>query len=163
ALKARGDCRFVAIPVAPSRMFRHSCVYLRSGAAIKSPADLKGKRIGATSYNSTAIVFMRGMLQHDYGVAPSDLQWFIGRLNDAPELNASVERLIALNLPKDVEIQSIPDDDTLEGLLAAGKLDAIFSIYIPSMFQDGSPAIARLFPNFKEVEQEYYRRTRIFP
>jgi 4,5-dihydroxyphthalate decarboxylase len=73
-LKARGDCRFVAIPVALSRMFRHSCIYLRSGAAIKSPGDLKGKRVGATSYSSTAIVFMRGMLQHDYGVAPSDLQ-----------------------------------------------------------------------------------------
>jgi hypothetical protein len=66
-------------------------------------------------------------------------------LNDAPELNVSVERLISLNLPKDVEIQSIPDYDTTKGLLAAGKLDAIFSIYIPSMFQDGSPAIARLF------------------
>ena len=163
ALKARGDCRFVAIPVASSRMFRHSCIYLRSGAGIKTPGDLKGKRVGATSYSSTAIVFMRGMLQHDYGVAPSDLQWFIGGLNDAPELNTSVEQIIALNLPKNIELQSILDDDTLEGLLAAGKLDAIFSIYIPAMFQNGSPGIARLFPNFREVEQDYYRRTHIFP
>jgi 4,5-dihydroxyphthalate decarboxylase len=163
ALKARGDCRFAAIPAAPSRMFRHSCIYLRSEAAIKTPVNLKGKRVGATSYSSTAIVFMRGMLQHDYGVAPSDLRWFIGRLNDAPELNTSVEPLIALNLPKDIELQSIRDDDTLEGLLAAGKLDAIFSINIPAMFQNGLPGIARLFPDFREVEQDYYRRTRIFP
>src|SRR5690349_5786687 len=111
ALKARGDCRFVAIPVAPSRMFRHSCIYLRSGAGIKTPADLKGKRVGATSYSSTAIVFMRGVLQHDYGIAPSDLQWFIGGLNGAPELDTSVEQLIALNLPKSIELQSIPDGD----------------------------------------------------
>jgi 4,5-dihydroxyphthalate decarboxylase len=163
ALKARGDCRFVAIPVAPSRMFRHSCIYLRPGAGIKTPGDLKGKRVGASSYSSTAIVFMRGMLQHDYGVAPSDLQWFIGGSNDAPEMNTSVEQLIALNLPKSIELQSIHDGDTLEGLLTGGKLDAIFSIYIPTMFQNGSPAIARLFPNFREVEQDYYRRTGIFP
>jgi 4,5-dihydroxyphthalate decarboxylase len=163
ALKARGDCRFVAIPVAPSRMFRHSCIYLRPGAGIKTPGDLKGKRVGATSYSSTAIVFMRGMLQHDYGVDPSDLRWFIGPLNGAPELDTSVEQLIALNLSKDIELQPIPDDATLEGLLAAGKLDALFSIYIPAMFQNGSPDIARLFPNFREAEQDYYRRTGIFP
>jgi len=162
ALKARGDCRFVAIPVAPSRMFRHSCIYVRSGA-IKTPSDLRGKRVGATSYSSTGIVFMRGMLQHDYGVAASDLQWFMGRLNGAPEPNMSVEQLIAASLPKDIELQSILDDNTLEGLLAAGELDAIFSIFIPAIFQSGSPAIARLFPNFREVEQDYYRRTRIFP
>src|SRR5215470_17058591 len=110
ALKARGDCRFVAIPVAPSRMFRHSCIYLRQGTGIKTPSDLKGKRVGATSYSSTAIVFIRGMLQHDYGVAPSDLRWFIGTSNGAPEPDTSVEQLIALNLPKDIEVQSIPDD-----------------------------------------------------
>jgi 4,5-dihydroxyphthalate decarboxylase len=150
ALKARGDCRFVAIPAAPSRMFRHSCIYLRPEAGIKTPGDLKGKRVGATSYSSTAIVFMRGMLQHDYGVAPSDLQWFMGGLNDASELNTSVEQLIALDLPKNIELHSILGGDTLEGLLAA-------------MFQNGSPAIARLFPNFREVEQDYYRRTGIFP
>jgi 4,5-dihydroxyphthalate decarboxylase len=163
ALKARGDCRFVAIPVAPSRMFRHSCIYLRPEAGIKTPGDLKGKRVGATTYSSTAIVFIRGMLQHDYGVEASDLQWFIGPLNGAPELDTSVEQLISLNLPKDIKLQSIPDDATLEGLLTAGKLDAIFSIYIPTMFQNGSPGIARLFPNFREVEQDYYRRTGIFP
>src|SRR3954452_9715207 len=115
ALKARGDCRFVAIPVTPSRMFRHSCIYVRPEASINSPGDLKGKRVGVTSYSSTAIVFMRGMLQHDYGVAASDLQWFIGGLNDAPEMNTSVEQLIALNLPKGIELQSIHDGDTLEG------------------------------------------------
>jgi 4,5-dihydroxyphthalate decarboxylase len=163
ALKAHGDCRFVAIPVAPSRMFRHSCIYVRSGAAVRSPGDLKGKRIGATSYSSTAIVFMRAVLQHDYGVAPSDLEWFIGRLNGTPEPCMSVERLIATNLPKEIKLQSIRDDDTLEVMLAAGKLDAIFSIYIPAMFQNASRAITRLFPNFREVEQDYYRRTRIFP
>jgi 4,5-dihydroxyphthalate decarboxylase len=144
-------------------MFRHSCIYVRTGAGIKNPIDLKGKRIGATSYSSTAIVFMRGMLQHDYGVAPSDVHWFIGRLNASAELNTSVEQPIALYLPADIKLNAIPDKKTLEGMFEAGELDAIFSIYIPSMFHDGSPCMTRLFPNFREVEQSYYRRTRIFP
>src|SRR5581483_1466335 len=65
ALKARGDCPFVAIPVALSRIFRHSCIYVRSDAGIRTPADLKGKRIGTSQWSSTGLVFMRGMLQHD--------------------------------------------------------------------------------------------------
>src|SRR5262249_15157562 len=120
ALKARGDCRFVAIPVATSRMFRHSCIYVRPEAAINNPSDLKGKRVGAPSYSATGIVFMRGMLQHDYGVTPSDLRWFIGRLNDASELKMSFEQLIAANLPKEIDLQPIRDDGTLEDLLVAG-------------------------------------------
>lgn len=163
ALKARGDCRFVAIPVAPSRMFRHSCIYVRPEAAIKTPGDLKGKRVGTTSYSASGIVFMRGMLQHDYGVVPSDLRWFIGRLNDTPEPNMAFEQLIAASLPKDIDLQPIRDDETLEGLLIAGKLDVIFSIFMPAIFQNGSTAIARLFPKFREAEQAYYKRTRIFP
>jgi len=162
-LKGRGDCPFVAIPVTPSKMFRHSCLYIRTGAGINGASDLKGKRVGATSYSSTAIVFTRGMLQHDYGVAPSEMDWFIGRLNTCPELNTSAEQPTALNLPKDIRLTSIPDHKTLEGLFEAGELDAIFSIWIPSMFRNGSPGMARLFPDFKTVEQDYYRRTGIFP
>src|SRR5437016_11107344 len=75
-LKARGDCPFVAVPVALSKIFRHSCIYLRAGAGISTPADLRGKRVGTTQYGSTAVVFMKGLLQHEYGVAPEELRWF---------------------------------------------------------------------------------------
>jgi 4,5-dihydroxyphthalate decarboxylase len=158
ALKGRGDCPFVAIPVALSKIFRHSCIYVRTDAGIKTPADLKGKRVGTTQYSATALVFLRGMLQHDYGVAPEDLHWFMGGLN------APTERpLIPLNLPKGVRLDFLEGGATLESMLAAGELDALMSIYIPKLFLDGSPRIARLFPNFKQVEQDYYRRTGIFP
>jgi 4,5-dihydroxyphthalate decarboxylase len=69
ALKGRGECPFVAVPVALSKIFRHSCIYVRSGAGINTP-DLKGKRVGISQWSSTGLVFMRGMLQHDYGVQP---------------------------------------------------------------------------------------------
>ena len=158
ALKGRGQCPFVAVPVALSKIFRHSCIYVRTDAGIEAPADLKGKRVGTSQYSATALVFMRGMLQHDYGVAPSDLHWFMGGLNTFTE-----PPLIALNLPKNVRLDFLKPGETLEGLFEAGELDALLSIYIPSLFLKGSPRIARLFPNFKQVEQDYYSRTQIFP
>jgi 4,5-dihydroxyphthalate decarboxylase len=158
ALKGRGNCAFVAIPVALSKIFRHSCIYVRTDAGIRTPADLKGKRVGTTQYSATALVFLRGMLQHDFGVLPSDLHWFMGGLNTSTE-----QPLIPLNLPKDVRLDFLPPGATLEGLFEAGELDALLSIYIPSLFLKGSARIARLFPSFKEVEQDYYRRTGIFP
>jgi 4,5-dihydroxyphthalate decarboxylase len=158
ALKGRGQCPFVAVPVALSKFFRHSCIYVRTDAGIAAPADLKGKRVGTSQYGSTALVFMRGMLQHDYGVAPSDLHWFMGALNAAAE-----QPLVPLSLPKNIQLDMLRPGQTLEGMFAAGELDALLSIYLPSLFLEGSPRIARLFPSFKQVEQDYYRRTRIFP
>src|SRR5262249_56458553 len=81
--KGKGDCPFVGIPVALSKIFRHDCIYVRPGANIHTPQDLKGKRVGTTQYGSTGLVFMKGMLAHDYGVAAQDIHWFIGGL-DAP-------------------------------------------------------------------------------
>jgi 4,5-dihydroxyphthalate decarboxylase len=158
ALKGRGDCPFVAVPVALSKIFRHSCIYVRSGAGIKTPADLRGKRVGTSQWSSTGLVFMRGMLQHDYGVTAQDMHWFMGGLNSFVE-----PPLIPLNLPQEIRLDFLKDGQTLEQMFAAGGLDALLSLYIPKLFLQGSPAIARLFPNYKEIEQEYHRRTRIFP
>jgi 4,5-dihydroxyphthalate decarboxylase len=158
ALKGRGECPFVAMPVALSKIFRHSCIYVRSDAGIKTPADLKGKRVGTSQWSSTGLVFMRGMLQHDYGVTSQDMHWFMGGLNTFVE-----PPLIPLNLPEAIKLDFLRDGQTLEQMFAAGELDALLSLYIPKLFLEGSSAIARLFPSFKEIEQDYYRRTRIFP
>jgi 4,5-dihydroxyphthalate decarboxylase len=158
ALKGRGACPFVAVPVALSKIFRHSCIYVRSDAGIKTPADLKGKRVGTSQWSSTGLVFMRGMLQHDYGVQAQDMHWFMGGLNTFVE-----PPLIPLNLPDDIKLDFLAGGQTLEKMFAAGELDALLSLYIPKLFLDGSPSIVRLFPNYREVEQDYYRRTGIFP
>jgi 4,5-dihydroxyphthalate decarboxylase len=158
ALKGRGACPFVAVPVALSKIFRHSCIYVRTGAGIRTPADLTGKRVGTSQWSSTGLVFMRGMLQHDYGVRAQDMHWFMGGLNGFVE-----PPLIPLNLPSDIKLDFLSGGATLEGMFAAGELDALLSLYIPKRFLEGSPSIARLFPNYKEVEQDYYRRTGIFP
>ncbi|MFQ6025960.1 MAG: PhnD/SsuA/transferrin family substrate-binding protein [Dehalococcoidia bacterium] len=158
SLKARNECPFVAIPVMLSKLFRHNCIYVRTDAGINQPADLRGKRIGVTQYSSTAVVFMKGMLQHEYGVLPEEMSWFMGG-QDTP----APAPLIPLDLPEEISLSFLPEGQTLEGMLEAGELDALFAVYLPKAFLNGSPQIARLFSNFKEVEQDYYRRTRIFP
>ncbi len=158
ALVARGASPFVAIPVPISRLFRHSCIYVRTGSGIETPQDLKGKRAGTTQYGATAVVMMKGMLQDEYGVAPRDLRWTMGGLTKAVE-----KPLIPLNLPTDISLEFAGPGQTLEGMFEAGELDALFSIYIPRLFLSGSGCIGRLFPDFKTVEQDYFRRTGIFP
>ena len=157
-LKARGECPFIAIPVMLSKIFRHDCIYVRPDAGIGEPADLRGKRVGLPQYSSTAGVFIKGLIQHEYGVGPTEISWFMGG-QDAP----APAPLVPLDLPDNIHLEFIPEDKTLEGMLAAGELDALFATYIPNLFLNGSPKIARLFPNFKEVEQDYYRRAGIFP
>jgi 4,5-dihydroxyphthalate decarboxylase len=156
---AKGDERFTGIPVALSKIFRHSCFYVRTGAGIQRPEDLKGKRVGSINYTSTGVIFMRGLLQHEYGVRPQEMQWVTG------QLNPSTERVppATVALPEGVAVQPVAEGQTLEGMLERGELDALLSLYIPAMFEQGSPRVARLFPDYKRVEQDYYRRTGIFP
>jgi 4,5-dihydroxyphthalate decarboxylase len=158
ALLSRGDCPFQAIPVALSKIFRHSCVYVRAGSGIERPEDLKDKRVGTTQYGSTAVTYLRGMLSDEFGLAAHDMSWVVGGLEKPTE-----QPLIPLQLPPEVEIEFLPASETLLSRMEAGRLDALLSIYIPRPFLAGSPAIKRLWPNYKEVEQDYYRRTGIFP
>ena len=158
ALKSRGNCPFIGIPVPVSRFFRHSCIYVRTDSGIKEPQDLKGKRVGTTQYGSTAATYIKGMLQDDYGVHASNMDWFMGGLTTPTQ-----PPLIPLDLPPSIQIEFLPEGQTLEQMLMNGELDALFSIYLPEIFLQGSPHIKRLFPDFKVVEQDYYLRTGIFP
>jgi 4,5-dihydroxyphthalate decarboxylase len=158
ALIGRGECPFVAIPVAVSKFFRHGCIYVRKGAGIRTPADLKGKRVGTTQYSSTAVTYMRGMLQDEYGVEARDMHWFMGGLTKPTETP-----LIPLDLPQEIRLDFVPEGDTLERMMIEGRLDALLSIYIPKLFEEGWEGIDRLFPDFKAAEKDYYARTGIFP
>jgi len=157
-LKARGNCPYVAVPVALSKIFRHSCIYVRRGSGITKPADLRGKRVGTSQWSSTGLCFMRGFLQHDFGILAQDMHWFMGGLNTFVE-----PPLIPLNLPKEIKLDFLDRGQTLEAMLDAGELDALLSLYIPNSFLKGAVHITRLFTNFKEFETDYYRRTRILP
>lgn len=157
-MSGRGESPFIAIPVFPSRMFRHSCIYVNTKAGIQSAADLAGKRIGSPNYQMTAAVWARAMLHHDHGVLPESVEGHWGG-QEAPGGSAR----IALDLPAGFSVSPIADDKTLSGMLEAGELDALITPNFPSPFLAGSPNVARLFPEFRSIEEDYYRRTRIFP
>ena len=156
ALKARGDVPFAGIPVMLSKMFRHSCIYVRSGAAIRTPADLKGKRAGTAQFTSTGVVFMKGMLEHDHGVSQRDMDWWVGGLH------APIPAAPLPSLPG-VRIADVPAGQTLEDMFKAGEIDVLFSNHFPALWEQGWPGIARLFPDYKKAEQDYFGRTGIFP
>jgi len=156
--KSRGDDSFIAIPIFTSRMFRHSFIFFNTNKGISKPVDLKGKIIGVPEYQMTAALWIRGMLQHEYGVYPKDVKWRSGG-----EENPGREEKIKLQLPYEIDYQAIPKDKTLSHMLETGEIDALVSARPPSCFSNGSPNVSRLFTNYAEVEREYYRKTGIFP
>lgn len=158
ALFARGDRRFVAIPVFPSRNFRHGYLFINTRAGIERPEDLRGKRIGVPEYQMTAALWIRAVLEHDYAVKPSDMHWFTGGL-----WSPGYEERAEMSLPADVELTVIPEDRYLEEMLDAGDLDALFTPARPASLVAGEDKVTRLFPNFREVEKDYYKRTGFFP
>lgn len=147
-----GDCPFVAIPVFPSRVFRHGYIFINTERGIHAPADLAGRRGGVPDYTMTAAVYARGMLEHEYGVRPSQVRWVQGRADR-----------IARRPPPEVQITPAPAGQDLGDLLERGEIDFLVTANNPLCFRRGAPNVRRLFPNYKEVEQEYYRRTRIYP
>ena len=128
-----------------SKIFRHDCIYVRPEAGISQPADLRGERVGLPQYSSTAGVFIKGLVQHEYGVGPTEISWFMGG-QDTP----APTPLVPLDLPADINLEFIPEGETLDGMPAAGELDALFATYIPNLFLNGSLKIARLFPISKK-------------
>jgi 4,5-dihydroxyphthalate decarboxylase len=157
-MTSRGNSPFVAIPVFPSRFFRHSCIFINTDSGIKKPADFKGKRVGAPEYSITAAVWIRGFLNDDHGVKASDMNWLVGGQEDPGR-----KERVKLELPPEIKVDSIADDKTLNGMLESGEIDALISARSPSCFMKGSAKVQRLFPNYKDVEIEYYKRTKIFP
>jgi 4,5-dihydroxyphthalate decarboxylase len=154
----KGAPRLIGIPVFPSKTFRHSCVYVNTDSGIKKPADMAGKRVGVPEYQITMATWVRGILQHEYGVAPEAMNWFTGG-EEHPGRQDKVQH----SLPPNIAIQPIPADETLSGMLERGALDAMISAHMPSPFVSRHPKVRRLIPDFREVEQEYFKRTKIFP
>ena len=154
----KGAPRLIGIPVFPSKTFRHSCIYINTDSGIKKPADMASKRVGVPEYQITMATWARGILQHEYGVAPEKMKWFTGG-----EEHPGRQDKVKHNLPPNIDIQPIPADKTLSGMLERGEIDAMISAHIPSPFVRRHHKVHRLIPNFREVEQEYFKRTKIFP
>jgi 4,5-dihydroxyphthalate decarboxylase len=154
----RPDPPFIAIPVFPSRLFRHNGIFISAKSGIKEPKDLVGKRCGVPEYQLTAPVWMRGILQDEYGVDPASVLYFTGGEEDPGR-----EEKVPLDLPPKFRVHPVPADKTLSAMLADGELDAITAPRNPSTFRTRPDRVRRLFENYVEVEKAYFRKTRIFP
>ena len=148
--------RFVAIPIFPSRFFRHSCIYVNAKSGIRTPKDLIGKKVGVPEFQMTAPVWIRGTLDELYGVPVDSVTYYTG----GEEEPGRSEKL-ALDLPANIKVQAIPDHKTLSQMLRDGEIDALHTARAPSTY-DGK-TVVRLFENYGDVEKDYFRKTGLFP
>lgn len=152
------DSPFIALPVFPNRVFRHSCIFVNADSGITEPSDLIGKTIGEFGmYSQDSGVWAKGILMDEYGFRPEQNRWVIGGLDDpAPPFD-----FVPQTHPADLDVEVAPE--ALGPMLEAGKIDALFTANVPQCVLDGSPSVRRLFPDFETVERDYHRRTGIFP
>ena len=156
----RPDPPFVALPIFLARAFRHSAVYINTASGIRGPADLAGKTIGEFGmYGHDGGVWPKGIFGDEHGWRPSQSRWVIG----ASDWYMPPFDFIPQPHPDDVEVTAVPHGRTLSDMLETGEIDAFFSARAPKSFVEGSPKVARLFPDYEAVERDYHRRTGIFP
>ena len=158
-LHAQGDRRMIAIPVFPSRKFRHSEIFINTNSRITEPKDLIGKRIGVHEYLQTAGIWQRAHIQ-EHGAPLDQMEWHFGPMT-GPE--PDYRERIRIDLPAWMDVHFIPRDKWLDKMLDDGEIDAVIWANDPPSFMRQSPNVGRLFPNYQEVEADYFRRTGIFP
>jgi 4,5-dihydroxyphthalate decarboxylase len=149
---------FVAIPVFPSRSFRHSCIYVHAASGIRGPKDLIDKRVGSPEFQLTACVWIRGILADDYDVPVASVTHVLGGQEEPGR-----QEKLRIDLPESIRVERIGPDDTLASMLERGAIDALYTPRMPSGFRSGSGRVVRLFADYPAVEREYFRRTGIFP
>jgi len=149
---------FVAIPIFPSRFFRHSCIYVNANAGIREAKDLIGKRVGNPEYQMTAPVWIRGILSDHYGVPVDSVTYYTGG-----EEEPGRSEKIRLDLPPNIKVQPIGPGQTLSKMLFDGEIDALYTARMPSSFLKGGGKVKRLFEDYEPVERNYFRETGIFP
>ena len=143
---------FTAIPVFLHRRFRHGFIFLNTSKGIKKPADLLGRRVGLRNFQATANLWIRGILEHEHGLPHRSVHWF---KQDEEEVDWTP--------PADLDIQRIPAGKSVETMLVEGELDALIHPEIIQPILDKDHRVSRLFPNYRDLEIDYYKRTEIFP
>ncbi len=157
SLVSQNDDSVVAIPVFPSRVFRQSSLFVRSGSELKDASDLRGMRVGIPEWAQTASIYTRGWLAHDVGVPLDQIEWIQAGVNEPGR-----QEKVKLDLPAGVSYVSRPDRSLTE-LLLSGEIDCVMSAHPPAPFEEGDGSIVHLYPDYRKIEEQYYRDTGIFP
>jgi len=150
------------LPVFPLRVFRHKSIFIRKDRGITKPEDLRGKKIATPGYSSTSLTWIRGILEHEYGIKPADVEWYVSKVDSSTASSGGPSKQENV-IPKGFTVREGPAGKDESDMLADGDVDALFHAAEPQCYLDGHPKVSRLFSDFRVVEQAYYRETGIFP
>jgi 4,5-dihydroxyphthalate decarboxylase len=153
---------YTLLPIPILRLFRHKSIFVRTDRGIKTPADLRGKKVATVSYSSSGLTHVRGLLQEEYGVKPEEIEWISTQKDSGANLTGGVSNWEKVR-PTGVNITDAAPDEDESTLLIAGKVDAILHPAEPKVYQDRNPLVERLFKDHRTVERDYFERTGVFP
>jgi 4,5-dihydroxyphthalate decarboxylase len=150
------------LPVFPLRLFRHKSIFIRTDRAIRKPADLRGRRVGTPAYSSSSLTWIRGIMEHEYGVKPEDVEWVVSANDSGTDVTGTASGWENV-IPQGISISKGPRGMDESQMLVEGHVDALFHPNEPTAYHEGNPIVARLFADSRKVEQDYFTRTGIFP
>jgi len=160
---ANGDFRdYTLLPIFPLRVFRHKSIFIRTDRGIAGPEDLRGKKIATPGYSSTSLTWIRGILEDEYGVKPTDIEWYVSSTDSSAKNTGGPSKFENI-LPKNLKVEQGPAGKSESDMLADGDVDALFHAMEPKCYVEGHPKVARLFQDFRTAEHSYYQKTGIFP
>ncbi len=160
---ANGDFRdYTLLPIFPLRVFRHKSIFIRGDRGITRPEDLAGKKIATPGYSSTSLTWIRGTLEDEYGVKPTDIEWYVSAEDSSVNDTGGPSEFENV-LPKNLKVNQGPAGKDESEMLADGDVDALFHAMEPRCYVEGDPKVSRLFPDFRATERSYFKKTGIFP
>lgn len=150
------------LPIFPLRVYRHKSIFIRTDRGIKKPEDLRGKKIATPGFSSTSLTWLRGIMQHEYGVKQEDIKWVVSAEDSSAKTSGQVSKFENV-IPKGLSVTKGPAGKDESDLLESGEVDALFHAIEPRAYVEGDPRVARLFSDYRKTEQEYFKKTGIFP
>jgi 4,5-dihydroxyphthalate decarboxylase len=150
------------LPIFPIRVFRHKSIFIRTDRGIKGPEDLRGKKVATPGFSSTSLTWLRGIVQHEYGVSPEEIQWVVSSKDSSAKAAGKVSKQESM-VPNGLSVSKGPEGKDESDLLESGEVDALFHAAEPRAYIEGHPKVARLFPDFRTTERAYFEKTGIFP
>jgi 4,5-dihydroxyphthalate decarboxylase len=150
------------LPIYPIRVFRHKSIFIRTDRGIKGPEDLRGRKVATPGFSSTSLTWLRGIMQHEYGLNPEAIQWYVSAKDSSAEAAGKVSKQESM-VPKGLSVSQGPEGKDESDMLESGEVDALFHAAEPRAYIEGHPKVARLFPDFRKTERAYFKKTGIFP
>ena len=150
------------IPVFPLRVFRHKSIFININSGIKKPEDLRGRKVATPGFSSTSLTWLRGIVQHEYGVRPEEIEWVVSSKDSSAEVAGKVSKQESM-IPEGLNVTRGPVGKDESDLLVERDVDALFHAAEPRAYVQGHPDVARLFSDYRQAERDYFTKTGIFP